>query len=102
MPSGSFAENFLLGNLGWVGTSPGPLSAQPMFNRQKGNLAGKQSLAHSDFFYGIVLKRELHSYSFLWVIVPWEPRLNRPSLRWVGWSFKGTQGFTHPLPHHQP
>lgn len=101
MPSGSSAESFLLGNLGWVGTSPCPLSAQPVFNRQRGNLAGKQSLAHSDFFYGILLKRELQPYSFLLLIVPWEPGVNRPSLRWVGWSFKESQRFSHPFPHNQ-
>lgn len=100
MPSGSSAEDFLLGNLGWVGTSPRLLSAQATFNRQRGNLAGKQSLAHSHFFYGIVLKRELESYSFLLVIVPWEPGVNRPSLWWVGWSFKESQRFTHPFPHN--
>lgn len=101
MPSGSSTEDFLFGNLGWVGTSPRLLAAQAMFNRQRGNLAGKQSLAHSHFFYGIVLKRELESYSFLLVIVPWEPGVNRPSLRWVGWSFKESQRFTHPFPHNQ-
>lgn len=101
MPSGSSAESFLLGNLGWVGTSPCPLSAQPVSNRQRGNLAGKQSLAHSDFFYGILLKRELQPYSFLLLIVPWEPGVNRPSLRWVGWSFKESQRFSHPFPHNQ-
>lgn len=101
MPSGSSAEDFLFGNLGWVGTSPRLLAAQAAFNRQRGNLAGKQSLAHSHFFYGIVLKRELESYSFLLVIVPWEPGVNRPSLRWVGWSFKESQRFTHPFPHNQ-
>lgn len=101
MPSGSSAEDFLFGNLGWVGTSPRLLAARATFNRQRGNLAGKQSLAHSHFFYGIVLKRELESYSFLLVIVPWEPGVNRPSLRWVGWSFKESQRFTHPFPHNQ-
>jgi len=101
MPSGSSAEDFLFGNLGWVGTSPRLLSAPTTFSRQRGNLAGKQSLAHSHFFYGIVLKRELESYSFLLVIVPWEPGVNRPSLRWVGWSFKESQRFAHPLPHNQ-
>lgn len=101
MPSGSSAEDFLFGNLGWVGTSPRLLTAQAMFNRQRGNLAGKQSLAHSHFFYGIVFKRELESYSFLLVIVPWEPGVNRPSLRWVGWSFKESQRFTHPFLHNQ-
>lgn len=101
MPSGSSAEDFLFGNLGWVGTSPRLLSARATFNRQRGNLAGKQSLAHSHFFYGIVLKREPESYSFLLVIVPWEPGVNRPSLRWVGWSFKESQRFTHPFPHNR-
>lgn len=101
MPSGSSSEDFLFGSLGWVGTSPRLLSAQATFNRQRGNLAGKQSLAHSHFFYGIVLKRETESYSFLLVIVPWEPGVNRPSLRWVGWSFKESQRFTHPFPHNQ-
>lgn len=101
MLSGSSAEDFLFGNLGWVGMSARLLSAQATFNRQRGNLAGKQSLAHSHFFYGIVLKRELESYSFLLVIVPWEPGVNRPSLRWVGWSFKESQRFTHPFPHNR-
>lgn len=80
---------------------PRLLAAQAVFNRQRGNLAGKQSLAHSHFFYGILLKGELESYSFLLVIVPWEPGVNRPSLRWVGWSFKESQRFTHPFPHNQ-
>lgn len=101
MPSGSCAEDFLFGNLGWVGTSPRLLTAQATFNRQRGNLAGKLSLAHSHFFYGIVFKRELEPYSLLLVIVPWEPGVNRPSLRWVGWSFKEPQRFTHPFLHNQ-